>query len=111
MVRGSRSIYKDIFEAREPIEKCDAERKGRSEILIKQRNTCLLYRFAYYVKVHDLKYVQALNKVSTEFFLSPRTITDLLQSETEALKQAREEVKNIKHLKTMFPFLSWEAKA
>ena len=111
MLRGSRSIYKEIFQTQEPVVKGDAERKGRSGMLIKQRNTCLLYRFAYYVKLHDLKYEQAVNKLSTEFFLSPRTITDLLQCQTEVLKQAREEVKNIKYLKTMFPFLSWEAKA
>jgi hypothetical protein len=83
-------------------------RRGRNEILIENRNECLLYRYYYYAKIKRLRYEDVLEVVSKEFFISTRTITNILMEESEYQKKVFKEKLDVKELEKKFDFLKWK---
>jgi hypothetical protein len=104
---GQQSIFSDILPT---LQKPKAEGIGRSKVLITQRNTKLIYRYYYYVKLqpHRLDYSYIIDTISTEMDLSDyRTIIILQQNHAE-LKTILAQELTKKELAKKYPFLSWE---
>lgn len=83
-------------------------RRGRNEILIENRNECLFYRFYYYARIKKLRYEDVLEVISNEFFLSPRTISNLFTDKSEYQKEVFKEKLSLKELEKKFNFLKWK---
>lgn len=82
-------------------------KRGRDLELVERRNKMLFYRYYYYSKIHKLTYVDVLDKIETEFYLSGRTISDLLQVNSGALKQIFSEKPDLKYLNKEYSFFNW----
>lgn len=78
--------------------------KGRNKALMHNRNILCYYRFYYYSRIHKLRYEQVLSNLSNEFFLSVRTITDLIETMPESFFK---EKPSLKELKINYPFYTW----
>lgn len=83
-------------------------RRGRNEMLIENRNECLFYRFYYYSRIKRLRYEDVLEVISNEFFLTPRTISNLIADESEYQKEVFKEKLSVKELEKKFDFLKWK---
>lgn len=91
MDRGNNKIFNDLIEI-----KLEKHRKGRSINFAALRNTCLIDRYLFFVLLSDKRYDIIISTLSKEFFLSPITITNVLQSNYEeliALKKKYQELK------------------
>ena len=110
MNRGSRSLYSSLFEEDQTNTSTlpKPERKGRSEILIAQRNELLVYRYYYHAKIQEKKYMKALTTLEKELFLSTRTITDILSEHNAQLQElVRTKKPTVKELRELFPMMVW----
>jgi hypothetical protein len=83
-------------------------RRGRSEVFIANRNECLLYRYYYYAKIKRFRLEHVLEAVSKEFFISDRTITNIIEAHSELRKKVFKEKLDVKELEKKFDFLKWK---
>jgi len=82
--------------------------RGRNKVLISIRNECLLYRYYYYARLVKSNFPDTLKCLSEEFFLSERTIVDILSNEGVKLKRITDEKMSIKKLIEKFNHLKWK---
>ena len=83
-------------------------KRGRNIELIDKRNECLLHRYYFYSKVLKLKYEDVITTLTTEFFISGRTITDITLSESDYLTELFKKKYTAKELEKKFRFLNWK---
>jgi hypothetical protein len=103
-MRGSRTIFKDVFENRPtPVEK----RKGRSPMFHQQRNEVLVARFYYYGKFTEKRYEGILDSLSFEFHLSPVTIPELISDNMEQLASLKAKQPPKSYFSKKWPYLVW----
>ncbi len=81
--------------------------KGRSGDLLKVRNEKLLYRFYYHSRILTYKYERVLFELSNEFDLSECTIMQLIEKNTERIREIGDEQPTRERLKKKYPFFSW----
>ena len=105
MQRGRR-LFETLTEENQIL----STKKGRNEHFIIKRNECLIYRYYYYAKVKQLKYTDVIGKLSEEFYLSERTISDIAQAQTELVNQVFREKPSLKTLIKKYNFLNWTNK-
>jgi len=107
MLRGHRT-YLSLFQP-EPVTDTITipERKGRNEELIKQRNELLLHRHYFYSKIKCLQYHMLLEALESEFFITQRTLVDIVQTNSFILKDLNTKKPSAAYFKTKYPFLSW----
>ena len=108
MQRGSRSIFQNLFNddvATDTI--ALPERKGRSEELVQKRNELLVCRHYYYTRIIELQYHRCLQKLEAEFFLSQRTIIDIINNQSRLLKSINAQKPQAKYFKEKYPFIVW----
>lgn len=108
MQRGH-NIYLSLFDNEKPSIAPKAERRGRSEILVERRNELLLHRHFYYYKIKRVQYHIGLQALEQEFFLTERTIVDIVQNDNSILKNLKAiNPDDAKYFKRKYPFMSWE---
>lgn len=82
-------------------------RKGRSEILVQERNELLLLRYYFYGKYSELRYNAVLIRLRNEFFLSKTRILDIVTEHQEVLKRIREEDVSLQEMRKRYPHINW----
>ncbi|SEW02107.1 hypothetical protein SAMN05428988_1329 [Chitinophaga sp. YR573] len=107
MMRGHRSIFISLFENDVQTIPSPAERKGRSEALILKRNELLICRYYYLVKISALQYQSALTRLENEFFLSERTIIDILAKNRDITRHFLTTKPSLKYLRDRYPSMTW----
>ena len=105
MLRGHRKIFLSLL-SEDTIVK-PREGRGRSDTLIKKRNEYLVCRYFYYVKIRRLQYFDALELVGKDTFLCQRTIQNILQYNSDILKEISKKKPKIKYFKDRFPNVVW----
>lgn len=107
-LRGANTLFKDIFIA-EP----EKQEKGRSKSLYADRNSCMIDRYCYYGQTTDKRYESIITKLSTEFFISEVTVSNVINCNIDVLLEKRKEYKEImstklvKLLAEKWPHLVW----
>lgn len=102
-MRGSQTLFNEIVEE-SPLRIV----KGRSERLDSQRNQCLVERWLYMMKATGWRYDLMLRMISTDFFLSERTIINVLDENNSMLRSIRNDLPTRKDLEKKWPQFSWE---
>lgn len=82
--------------------------KGRSKILLESRNRCISYRYWYHSKRHKKRYDLVLELLSREFFLSERTLIDIIALNSDTMKDLYETNPKISALKIEYEYLIWK---
>lgn len=104
-MRGSLTLFKDFFEQPETAVK--VRRKGRSQELNEQRNECLVSRYYYYGKFTEKRYMVILEDLSREFFLSPTTISEVVNDNITILAKLKREQPVKQFFTKRWPHLTW----
>lgn len=104
-MRGQRTAYRSLF-TDEEIAMPVAEKKGRNEQLIAQRNELLIYRHYYYIKIRRRQFGDTLKSLSNEFHITERTILDVFQK-TNLLREIRQKDLDVAFFKAKYPHLIW----
>jgi hypothetical protein len=109
MLRGHRT-YLSLFQSEQPITDTIAlpERRGRNEELIKQRNELLLHRHYFYTKIKKYPYHLLLSSLESEFFLTQRTVMDIVQSNTTLLRRINTDKIESRELRRKYPAMNWD---
>jgi hypothetical protein len=102
-MRGHQTLFNEIIEE-SPLRVV----KGRSERLDSQRNQCLVERWLYMMKVTGWRYDLMLRMISTDFFLSERTIINVLDENNNLLRSIRNDLPTKKDLEKRWPQFNWE---
>lgn len=108
MQRGSRLFDKLINDEIE--KKQQPSKRGRNENLIAERNECLIYRYYYYSKIHRLRYADMIEKMQKEFYLSERTVADIIQVNSELVSRIFSGKPEVKTLIIKYNYLNWTKK-
>jgi hypothetical protein len=98
---------KRFFETALKMPKPEAAYRGRNLELIKRRNSCLADRYYYYSHFTDKRYETIMAHLSREFFLSTRTINDLIAQQIPYLQQQKLEAPTRGTLERRWPHLKW----
>ena len=101
--RGVQSLFGDLI-TEYPLKAI----KGRSDRLDSLRNQCLVERYIYIMNATGWRYDLLLNAIASDFFLSERTVTNLLDENYEIVQQARKEKLSKKELEKKWPQYKWE---
>lgn len=107
MQRGI-TLFNDLLPAKTLPEK---QIKGRDKELISKRNELLLDRLFFYKALYRWDYDFVLEKLSNEFFLSERTIGDIISNTGSQLylRTLKIEQPSKNNLEKKWPHLKWAA--
>lgn len=94
----------------EEAEQSKSFKKGRNLELVNLRNKMICYRYYYYGKIHKINFELVIDKLSEEFFLSLRTVQDIVASNAELLKEIYKQKPTVTTLKKEFYFFIWADK-
>jgi hypothetical protein len=106
MLRGNRN-YTSLFPEIVTELPQAAERKGRSDELIQKRNDCLIARYYYYSRMIGYQYPTCLDKLEAEFFLTERTIQDIIQKNMDFLRHINKSKPDFKFFREKYKHLQW----
>ena len=84
-----------------------APRKGRNDKLLTRRNECLLARYFFYGFYKNMCYEEILRQLVGEFFLSPNTIAQIVQNNTELLQGIKQRGAVMYYFQNKWPHLKW----
>lgn len=106
-MRGQQSIFADILPQ---IIKPKQDGIGRNKNLNSRRNSKLVHRYYYYVKLQPrpLTYDYVINTVASEFDLSETRLIVIIQQNEKQLKKLIAENPTKKDLEKLFPYLCWQ---
>lgn len=93
----------DILPAEPP-----RQRKGRSDELNERRNELLLARYYWYGQFSSKRYGAVIKSLSTEFFLTERTIQDIIQTEYGILLRLKKLQPPEAYFRKQWPHLVWQ---
>lgn len=82
-------------------------RKGRSEVLIEQRDEVLSLRFYLYAHIKGENYENTISNLSREFFIAERVVMDRLRMNQQLLDELFATKPIVAELKKKAPFFSW----
>lgn len=102
-MRGQNAIL-SVFKT--PIES-KPEQKGHRNVHLDRRDDALAARFYYHYQLKQKRYETALIDLETEFYIVPNVIIQRLALRTEYMKELGRKNTDIKRLRKMFPFFSW----
>lgn len=107
-MRGQYSIFQNLFDDPETLTAPAPERKGRNEALLQARNELLIHRYYYHIKIKQRQYLHTLRVLERdELFLTERTIIDIVQKESAALKKLHEKSPDVRYFRAKFPMWVW----
>lgn len=105
-MQGVRTLFTTFIDP--PQEVATASNKGRSSDLDAKRNKLLAARYAYYNMYHrSLSYEAIITKLSDEFYLSTRTITNILTANISDIQQLKKEMPPVAYFRRLYPHLVW----
>lgn len=104
MQRGSRTLFTEIFADAPSLV---TEGMGRNSDLLDRRNECLIDRYVYYYYATGWNYPILLKAIATDFFLTERRVTDVLQICRVSLSKARSKKATKAELEKKWPQMSW----
>lgn len=81
--------------------------KGRNSNLVNRRNTLLVARYYYYGHFRHRGYEEIVAALQREFFLSPATITHIVQDNADVLEVMKKEAKSIVYFQAQWEHLKW----
>lgn len=102
-MRGQR-IFNELIKENGPE---NNSRKGRSNALLHQRNECLMARYMYYGYIRNKCYEDILRLLVDEFFLSPVTISVLIQDHTDQLQLLKQKAHSLYYFQNRWPHMKW----
>lgn len=102
-MKGHQTLFNDIIEE-SPLRVV----KGRSERLDNLRNQCLVERYLYMMETTGWRYDLMLKLISTDFFLSERTVINILDENYDIVSTVRKKIPGKKELERKWPQFSWE---
>jgi hypothetical protein len=82
-------------------------RKGRNNTLVVKRNECLAARYYYYGHFKNLGYEETLRLLVNEFFISPSTISFIIQDNSDELQALKQKCPPLYYLQNHWPHLKW----
>lgn len=107
-MRGSQAIFASLFNDSPNLTVVSSTlRKGRNDVLVQKRNDCLIHRYYFLVKLEGRQYLAALEQLENEFYISQRTITDIISEESAKLRQLHANKPEAKYFKSIYPHLTW----
>jgi hypothetical protein len=106
MKRGSRFFVEYSQAAQQGSENA----KGRSFALLEKRNEKLFHRYYYYTRILQYNYPKTMEALVRDFDISESTIIQLIEKNTERVKEIGLVKPTVKRLKEMFPSFSWAGK-
>lgn len=109
-MRGQNSAFLCLFTEETPpeVQPAVADRPGRNEDLVRQRDELLLHRYYYYVKIVRRQYQDTLDLLQAEFFLSQRRIVDIIQA-SDRHKELNMLRPDVKYFRQQYPHWVWNA--
>ena len=109
MLRGHRT-YLSLFKSETTAETLDTplEKRGRNEQLIQKRNELLIHHHYFYYKIKGLQYHIGLQNLENEFFITERTIIDIVQNSHSIIKELRNLSPEVHYFKKKYPFMDWQ---
>ena len=108
-MRGIRLYNSVLFEDEYPQqEQPSAKPIGRNPQLIIQRDDFLCHRFFFKTKIQRKIYLDALEELSRETWLSSFHIQKLLQANSDAVLLIKKQAPTIKALREKWPHIIWE---
>ncbi len=81
--------------------------KGRNNSLVSKRNECLAARYFYYGSIKNKYYEEILRLLVCEFFLSPNTISFLIQNLTDQLQSLKQKDPPLYYFQNRWPHMKW----
>ena len=81
--------------------------KGRNNSLVTKRNECLLARYYYYGCDKNMVYEEIVRLLVNEFFLSPSTISFIIQAHTDKLIALKQKHRPLSFFQSRWPHLKW----
>lgn len=73
------------------------------------RNECLADRYFYYCNNTDKRFEVVIEQLTTEFFISNETITDIIHLQSEYLRVLKKEKPGIYYFQNKWPHLKWKS--
>lgn len=101
-VRGQNTIFQTLIDFEEK-----TMRRGRSDNLLQQRNELILHRYYYFVVLKKRQYIDTLHTLSEENFLSTTTLTRIIISQHEYLKEVHRNHPDERDLRGKYPWVVW----
>ena len=102
-IRGGVSLFKDIFPEPAP----EVQRRGRSITFDAERNECLVSRYYFFGLKTGLKYDMLLRIISKQFWISERTVSNILFANHHLLVKVRKDQPTKQELEKRWPHLNW----
>lgn len=104
MPRGSLTLFNEIFVSAPALK----SRKGRSEDCNALRNKCIIERYWYFGANTGFAYPILLKIISAQFFITERTVHNVISENIGLLHQVRTSKPTKRELEKKWPHLSWE---
>jgi len=108
MKRGSR-FFVEFLRDKETIEK--VFKNGRNAHLIEKRNEKLFHRYYYHSRIRHLNYETVLLELANDFDLSQSTLVQIIEFNTQRIKEIGDRKLTRQKLKNLFPSFSWSDRA
>lgn len=102
--RGIRTLFSDIIIEDYPLKIV----KGRSERLDDLRNECLITRYLYLMKITGWRLDLLKHAIATDFFLSQRTVINILDDNDDMIRMIRKNLPDRKELEKKWPQYNWD---
>ena len=84
-----------------------SKHKGRNDMLQLKRNECLLARYYYYGHLKNKSYEEMLHLLVNEFFLSPGTISAIVQDNSQQLVALKQKFPPLYYFQNHWPHFRW----
>lgn len=105
-VRGATTLFKDIFYDEAPVVEMNP-RKGRNDELNALRNECLVARYYFTGRETRKSYPVLIKEIADQFFLSTRTVHDVIQVNYSQLTGLKRESPGKGWFAKKWPWLLW----
>lgn len=83
------------------------KKKGRAKDLIERRDNLLLYRYYYYARIKRMRYEHILLNLSNEFFISCRTVAQIMIKNSDQASEIFSQKQSIEQLRKMYAHFTW----
>ncbi len=81
--------------------------RGRSKVLILQRNEILFNRYYFYNSINKISYECTINILSKEFYLSAIMVVKILTESIDKVRKIKHDKPSIAQLKRVYPHFNW----